>query len=44
MESMEELQLVRQERAAIADRSYHGYYPSLHLTYNARENFLLQAA
>ncbi|MSU48944.1 MAG: hypothetical protein EXS37_07650 [Opitutus sp.] len=42
--SMEELRLVRQARANRANRSYDGYYPSLHLTYNATDNFLLRAA
>jgi TonB-dependent receptor len=42
--SMEELRLVRQERANYANRSYDGYYPSLHLTYNATEKFLVRAA
>lgn len=42
--SMEELRLVRLERANIANRSYDGYYPSLHFTYNATSNFLLRAA
>jgi TonB-dependent receptor len=42
--SMEELRLVRQERANLGNRSYDGYYPSLHLTYNATPNFLVRAA
>ncbi len=42
--SMEELRLVRQERANLANRSYDGFYPSVHLTYNATSNFLLRAA
>jgi TonB-dependent receptor len=42
--SMEELRVVRKERAALANRSYEGYYPSLHLTYDLRENFLVRAA
>lgn len=42
--SMEELRLVRQERANFASRSYDGYYPSVHLTFNATENFLIRAA
>ncbi len=36
--SMDELNLIRKERAYTAKRSYEGYYPSLHLTYNLREN------
>ena len=42
--SMAELLLVRKERAALANRSYDGYYPSVHLTYNLTENFLVRAA
>ena len=42
--SLAEVRLVRQERAARAARSYDGTYPSLHLTYNLRENLLLRAA
>ncbi|MBL9199820.1 MAG: TonB-dependent receptor [Opitutaceae bacterium] len=36
--SMEELRLIRRERAIRAARTYEGYYPSLHLTYNVSEN------
>jgi TonB-dependent receptor len=42
--SMEELLLTRTDRGFVAERSYHGYYPSLHLTYHLKENFLLRAA
>ena len=42
--SMQELLLVRQERANLANRAYDGYYPSVHLTYHATENFLVRAA
>ncbi len=42
--TIEELRLIRQERANFASRSYDGYYPSLHLTFNATQNFLLRAA
>ncbi len=42
--SMEELRLIRQERANLGNRWYDGYYPSLHLTYNATANFLVRAA
>ncbi|MEY2878913.1 MAG: hypothetical protein RLZZ15_1293, partial [Verrucomicrobiota bacterium] len=42
--SMQELLLTRKERANFANRAYDGYYPSVHLTFNARENFLLRAA
>jgi len=42
--SMEELRLIRRERAQDAQRTYDGTYPSLHLTYSARQNFLLRLA
>lgn len=42
--SMEELRLVRKERAYEGSRTYDGYYPSLHLTYDVKENFLVRAA
>jgi TonB-dependent receptor len=42
--SLEELRLTRQERANLGNRAYDGYYPSLHLTYNATQNFLIRAA
>ncbi|MBL9188440.1 MAG: TonB-dependent receptor [Opitutaceae bacterium] len=42
--SMEELRLTRFERANFANRAYDGYYPSVHLTYNATEKFLIRAA
>jgi TonB-dependent receptor len=42
--SMEELRLVQQERAAKSERSYDGYYPSLHLNYSVTENLLLRTA
>ncbi len=42
--SLEEMRLVRKERAYRANRSYDGLYPSLHLTYDIRENFLARAA
>ena len=42
--SMEELRLIRRERANFGNRSYDGYYPSVHLTYNATEKFLVRAA
>ncbi len=42
--SMEELRLILKERAAFSSRSYDGYYPSLHLTYDVKENFLVRAA
>jgi iron complex outermembrane receptor protein len=41
---MEELRLTRFERAARADRTYHGYYPSMHVTYHVKENLLARAA
>ena len=42
--SMEEVGLVHKELGYRGKRSYEGYYPSLHLTYNLRENFLARAA
>jgi iron complex outermembrane recepter protein len=42
--SMEELRLTRQERAVHSRRSYDGYYPSVHFTYQIRENLLARAA
>lgn len=44
LNSVEQLRLTRFERAARAKRTYDGYYPSLHLNYNATENFLVRAA
>jgi iron complex outermembrane recepter protein len=40
--SLEELRLIRVERGLRAKRSYDGYYPSLHLNFNASENFLVR--
>ncbi len=42
--SMEELRLTRGERAFEGNRSYHGYYPSLHTTYSITENFQARLA
>lgn len=42
--SMDELNLTTIERGSRATKSYDGYYPSLHVTYNLRENLLLRAA
>ncbi len=42
--SMEELRLTRKDRGFRADRTYDGYYPSVHLTYHLKENFLLRGA
>jgi TonB-dependent receptor len=42
--SLEEVPLIFKERASRAERSYQGYYPSLHLTFNATEALLLRAA
>ena len=42
--SLAELDLILKERGAKADRTYSGYYPSLHLTYNIKENFHVRAA
>lgn len=42
--SLEQLNLTHVERGYGASRSYDGYYPSLHFTYNVRENLLLRLA
>ncbi len=42
--SMEEVRLTRTERGFFADRTYDGFYPSVHLTYHVRENLLARAA
>ncbi len=42
--SMEETRLVYRERAYAAQRSYDGYYPSLHLTYNVTERLQARLA
>lgn len=42
--SMQELTQTLFERAARAKRSYHGYYPSLHLTWNVTGNFVARVA
>ena len=42
--SMQQLLLTTTERGARSDRTYHGYYPSLHFTYDATEQFLIRAA
>ncbi len=42
--SLQELGLVRKERAAYAERTYDGYYPSLHTTFNVTDNLLFRAA
>ncbi|MSU49036.1 MAG: TonB-dependent receptor [Opitutus sp.] len=42
--SVEEVALIYRERAALARRSYDGYYPSLHLNFNATERLMLRAA
>lgn len=42
--SLQELALIRKERAYKADRTYDGYYPSLHLTYDLTDQFLVRFA
>ncbi len=42
--SLEEVRLTRTDRGFRANRSYDGYYPSVHVTWNLRENLLLRAA
>jgi len=42
--SLQELNLIRIERGYKADRTYDGYYPSMHVTYNFTDNFLARFA
>jgi TonB-dependent receptor len=42
--SLEEVRLTRKALGTHSKRSYDGYYPSVHLTYSATENFLVRAA
>jgi TonB-dependent receptor len=42
--SYAEALLRRQRRASFSKKIYSGYYPSVHLTFNATENFLIRAA
>ena len=42
--SMEQLRLTHTERGYRANRSYDGFYPSLHLNYNVTENFIARGA
>jgi len=42
--SIEQLRLTHQERGNRSSRSYRGFYPSLHFTYNITENFLARLA
>jgi TonB-dependent receptor len=42
--SLEQLALTHTERGYRASRSYDGYYPSAHLTFNATENFQVRFA
>ena len=42
--SLQELTITRQERGIKASRTYGGSYPSVHLTYQIKENFLARAA
>jgi len=42
--SVEELAVTRTERGAIARRTFDGYYPSMHVTYEPKEGFLARAA
>jgi iron complex outermembrane receptor protein len=42
--SMEQLRLTHKERQYRADRSYDGYYPSIHLNYNFADNLVGRAA
>jgi TonB-dependent receptor len=42
--SMDQLRLTLQERAARSKRTYDGYYPSVHVTAEVRENLLARVA
>ncbi|MEY4940640.1 MAG: hypothetical protein RIQ93_2375, partial [Verrucomicrobiota bacterium] len=42
--SLEEARLIRTERGYTAERSYGGFYPSLHVTYNLKEDFIARFA
>ena len=42
--SLEETRLTRKERAYTASRTYDGFFPSLHLTHNVRENLQVRLA
>jgi iron complex outermembrane recepter protein len=42
--SLEELAFIWHERAARSNRTYDGFYPSVHLTYNFTEKFQARAA
>jgi TonB-dependent receptor len=42
--SLQELTVTRRERGTQASRTYDGSYPSVHLTYQIKENFLARAA
>lgn len=42
--SLEETRLTRKERAYTAERTYDGYYPSVHLTHNMTENLQVRLA
>ncbi|MBI5381712.1 MAG: TonB-dependent receptor [Opitutae bacterium] len=42
--SYQEFLLTRQRRAAFSKKVYQGYYPSLHLSFNVTDNFILRAA
>ncbi len=42
--SMQQLRLTHQERAFRSNRSYDGYYPSIHLNYNFADNLIGRAA
>ena len=42
--SYQEFLLIRKRRASFSHKEYSGYYPSLHLNFNATENFVVRAA
>ena len=42
--SIQELLLTKKERSGVSNRTYDGYYPSLHITYSPVQAFLVRAA
>lgn len=42
--SLEEVLITRTERGSRLQRTYDGYYPSFHVTYDLTDNFLIRAA
>jgi len=42
--SLDELHLITKERASISNKSYDGLYPSLHVTFSAKDNLLIRGS